>query len=506
MLLPKYCQSFCIAVYMILLFVICTTCVAVSLWILGSRPRSKLPYPPGPKGLPFIGNALDIDPQRPQLTYAQWGKTYGDIVYTRTLGQDIVIVNSEKTARILVDGRSEIYSDRYRSSIYRVYGTDLMTPALEYGKEWKTHRRLFHLSLRNDVVGKYDDLHLNHARQLLENISCHSTNFFEHFDLYAGAVTIELIYGRRVEGKDDPIFAMANGLAETVCKEVTPNKVGLLKAMPFLQYLPSWFPGAGFKRTGAQCREMIAEMADVPFAMAKNEMERGELSHCMISDMLKHGEVEEAAAKAAVSSIYLAGAETTASVLKTIALIMTLYPDVQDNIHAELDTVVGRGNLPTFADRPRLPYLQAVLYEVMRWNPPAPLGLPHVTTASDIYEGYHIPKGTMVLFNYWAMKDHGYNNPERFDPTRHLTSDGQLSPQAKQKNLIFFGFGKRVCPGRFFADHALWAATAVMLSALKFDKAKDSSGKYMDIEPVLSCGLVSCPAPFPCSVTSRFVE
>ncbi|KAI6108215.1 cytochrome P450 [Pisolithus sp. B1] len=166
---------------------------------------------------------------------------------------------------------------------------------------------------------------------------------------------------------------------------------------------------------------------------------------------------------------------------------MILYPDVQEKVHLELDTVVGRGTMPTFADKLRLPYLQAVLYEVMRWNPPAPLG-------------------TIVLFNYWEMKAHGYDDPDRFDPTRHLTPDGQLSPEAKQNNSLFYGLGKRVCPGRFFADHSLWAATAVMMSSLKFGKAKDSSGKYVEVEPVFPNGLISCPVPFPCSVTSRLVE
>ncbi|KAI6117220.1 cytochrome P450 [Pisolithus croceorrhizus] len=491
-------------VFLLALGAACTT--IVGLWVLASRAKPKLPYPPGPKGLPFIGNAFDIGPQGLQHTYAQWSKIYGDIVYTRTFGQDVIVVNSEKTARILADGRSEIYSDRYSSPIYKDFGTYRMTFVLEYGKEWKTHRRLFNLSLRNDIVGKYNDLHLNHARQLSENILCDSTNFFEHVDLYAGAIIIELMYGRRVEGKDDPAFAMASGVAEILRREATPDRMGLLKVMPFLLYLPSWFPGAGFKRKAAHCRRMAAEMVDLPFAIAKDEMERGVLPHCMISDILKNREVGDSSAKAAVSGLYLAGTETTASILKTVVLVMILYPDVQEKVHAELDTVVGRGILPTFADKLRLPYLQAVLYEVMRWNPPAPLGLPHVTTTSDIYEGYYIPKRTVVLFNYWEMKAHGYNDPDRFDPTRHLTPDGQLSPEAKQNNSLFYGLGKRVCPGRFFADHSLWAAIAVMMSSLKFGKAKDSSGKYIEVEPVFPNGLISCPAPFPCSVTSRLVE
>ncbi|KAI6169122.1 hypothetical protein EDD17DRAFT_1525435 [Pisolithus thermaeus] len=160
---------------------------------------------------------------RPHRTFAQWGKIHGDIVYPRTLGQDVIILNSEKTSRILADGRSVIYSGRYRSPLFKVYGSDRMTPVLEYGNERKTHRRLFHLSLRNDVVDKYNDLHLNYAHQLFRNIMDGITKLFEHVDLQV----------QPVEGKDDPILAMANGLAELMSREMTVDRIGLLKVMPF---------------------------------------------------------------------------------------------------------------------------------------------------------------------------------------------------------------------------------------------------------------------------------
>ncbi|KAI6042968.1 cytochrome P450 [Pisolithus marmoratus] len=351
---------------------ICTA--VVGLWAVATRARSKLPYPPGPKGLPFIGSVLDIDSQRPHLTYTQWAKTYGDIVYTRTLGRDIIIVNSEKTARMLADGRSEIYSDRYRSPIFRIYGIDRMTALLEYGNEWKIHRKLLHLSLRNNVVDKYNDLYLNYARQLFQNILRDSSKLFEHIDLYTGSVLVELIYGQRVQGKNDPTFAMANGLVYMINKEMTADKIGLLNVMPFLQYLPSWFPGAGFKRNSGRCRKMVSDVVEVPFTMAKTEIEHGALSHCMISDILKDGGVEESLAKAAVSGLYLAGGETASARFcrlnhfdRPIDCFRVENPSV--------NAVVGRGTLPTIADRPRLPYLQAVLYEILRWNPPGPLGL-----------------------------------------------------------------------------------------------------------------------------------
>lgn len=80
---------------------------------------------------------------------------------------------------------------------------------------------------------------------------------------------------------------------------------------------------------------------------------------------------------------------------------MRLYPDVMKRAQAEIDKVVGRGRLPTFADRERLPYICAIVKEVLRWRPVGPIGLPHQTSQDDTYEGYFIPKGTLVLLNFW---------------------------------------------------------------------------------------------------------
>ena len=115
--------------------------IAIVLWLAMRTIWGKLdlPYPPGPKRLPIIGNALDIDLKEPHVTYTMWGKTYGlysrlischawlitslyagDIVYSRIFGQDFLIVNSERIARILADQRSTIYSNRPHSPLYRM--------------------------------------------------------------------------------------------------------------------------------------------------------------------------------------------------------------------------------------------------------------------------------------------------------------------------------------------------------------------------------------------------
>ncbi|KAI6024701.1 family 64 cytochrome P450 [Pisolithus microcarpus] len=296
---------------------------------------------------------------------------------------------------------------------------------------------------------------------------------------------------------------MATDLAEIMMKGMTGERVGLLTALPILEYVPSWFPGAEYQSEARKCRDMVASFSDLPFSMAKRQAETGRLPRSFVLDMLEQGEAEGLYAKDIAAGIHIAAAETTSSTLKVFILTMILNPEIQDKVHEELDAVVGKGVLPTFEDRERLPYLQAVLYEVMRWHPVLPLGVPRATTASDVVEGYHIPKGTLVIFNIWGMVNNEYSSPEHFDPTRHLTEDGRLRPDAMQDSSKYFGFGRRSCPGRFFASESLWAAAAMLLSAFRFEKAKDDLGKEIEVVPVFRRGAVSHPAPYQCSIISR---
>ena len=82
---------------------------------------------------------------------------------------------------------------------------------------------------------------------------------------------------------------------------------------------------------------------------------------------------------------------------------MTTYPEAQKRAQAELDAVIGPDRLPTFEDRDSLPYVNAVFKETTRWNPVLPLAISHKTTEEDVYNGYYIPAGTVVIPNNWYV-------------------------------------------------------------------------------------------------------
>jgi cytochrome P450 len=177
---------------------------------------------------------------------------------------------------------------------------------------------------------------------------------------------------------------------------------------------------------------------------------------------------------------------------------MIAFPEVQCRAQAEIDAVVGRDRLPTFADAPRLPYLFATMKEVLRWRPTAALGMPHVATKEDWYEGMYIPKGTMCIANLWQCnRDRTVfgEDADEFRPERHLDEHGELLPgpiETYQGGHVSFGFGRRVCVGKDLANESLFINTVRILWAAKLARPQDESGKEvpLDIEAAIDAGLV----------------
>ena len=130
--------------------------------------------------------------------------------------------------------------------------------------------------------------------------------------------------------------------------------------------------------------------------------------------------------------------------MQTFFLAMTLNPGVVEKAQEELDRVVGKDRLPEFSDRDDLPYINAVVKELLRWNVPIPISLPVKTIQDDIYRGYSIPAGATVIENTWAVcRDSNiYPDPEAFNPDRFL-KDGEINPLVFNPEDRVFGSGRR---------------------------------------------------------------
>ncbi|KAF7374571.1 O-methylsterigmatocystin oxidoreductase [Mycena sanguinolenta] len=465
--------------------------------------RRPLPFPPGPSPYPIIGNLCDIPTKLPWVTYRKWGIQYGsDIVHASALGQHIVIVNSVKAAVEILEKRGDLYSDRPVLTMVELMGWDFNIALLPGKDKWRDYRRMFQQHFRQDASRNYRPIQMKKVHLLLKELLSSPQAFHEHLKTLAAAIIMATVYGYEVRPTDDHFVGLAEDATKRLSDSVFPGAVAV-NTFPILRYLPSWMPGANFQRLAAECRPLVKEMREAPFDFVKQNMRDGTDSTSVVARLLESNRYDEDAIKDVAGTAYAGGADTTVSSLASFFLAMALYPDVQRKAQTEIDTVIGTDRLPEFEDRPSLPFVEALYREVMRWKPVAPLGMAHTSTADDVYDGYFIPKGTTVISNIWAMtRDESiYPEPERFNPDRFFTADGKLN---NDETVLTFGFGRRICPGRHNADATLWATFVFVLSTFNIAKAKDGTGREVEIDPdCYSDTLISHPLPFACSIIPR---
>ncbi|KIJ67856.1 hypothetical protein HYDPIDRAFT_147886 [Hydnomerulius pinastri MD-312] len=474
---------------------------------------TKPPFPPGPKPWPFIGNILQLNTAEPWLTYTKWKKQFGEVLHVRLLGQDFVILNSERAARALLDQKSSIYSDRPVISTADFYGVGWNTVLLPYGNEWRLHRKLFRQSLLAESTDVQRQLYQNKAHTLVTNLLETPESFEAHIKGFVASIVLALAHGYEIASLDDPMFIAVKELVALLEKGLSPERAAVLSAFPFLGQLPTWFPGSVFKREAVQCRRLGAQVLEAPFNLVKQQLAAGTATPCLVADCLTNitekddPEKYEAAIKGTAGTIFCAGFETSSASLQSFILAMLLYPEVQTKAQAEIDAVIGISRLPTFEDRASLPYIDAILRELFRWVPSVPLGIPHATTSDDVYEGYFIPKGAVIVPNVWAMTrdEDKYENIEDFIPERHFTANGSLDSEPIS-NLVGFGLGRRICPGRFASESLMWIAMVSILATFRIVKAKDANGQEIGVKKELTHGIAIHPVPFPCTFISRSEE
>ncbi len=179
------------------------------------------------------------------------------------------------------------------------------------------------------------------------------------------------------------------------------------------------------------------------------------------------GKIEDI--KFLMMDIFLATTDTTSSVVTWFILFMVLNEELQDKVYKELLDVVGEDRSPRWSDMPNLHYLKATVWEVMRLSAFGPLDVPHKAIRDSTINGYHIPKGTTILFNFWRihLDPRDWKEPNLFNPNRFLDEDGKFVGWDALKCFKPFGEGRRMCLGHALGKMQLLIVTAKLLHRFK---------------------------------------
>ncbi|MBA0558782.1 hypothetical protein Golob_015785 [Gossypium lobatum] len=157
-------------------------------------------------------------------------------------------------------------------------------------------------------------------------------------------------------------------------------------------------------------------------------------------------------------------------------------PHVLLKVKKELDQVIGKGKPIEESDINSLPYLQAIIKETFRMHPAVPLLLPRRAGSNTDLCGFHVPEGSQVLVNAWAIgRDSSiWENPSSFMPERFLGSE--IDVKGRDFGLIPFGAGRRICPGLPLANRMLYLMLGSLINSFDWKLEGGISPKEMNME------------------------
>ncbi|KAJ3565869.1 hypothetical protein NP233_g7367 [Leucocoprinus birnbaumii] len=484
-------------------------------------------YPPGPtKVLPWIGSLAFMPKHNAWETYAKWGKEYNsDVLHLQGAGLDVIVLNSEEASIDLLDKRSAIYSSRPDFSIVEITGWEWLMSNMLYTPAWRERRKLLQKHFHPTKPEVFQPKFFSAIRdRLIPRLLEQPENWVSILRHVIGSTTLSLAYGLPIDeqgttGKyednavDNPrssasLIQLAEAAVETLNATYAEGAV-VVDLLPILRYFPSWFPGLGFKAKMPGWRRLAREFRERPFEVGRSLFAEGKAEESFLSLCLDDGEKDLEVVKDTAGMMIAGGVDTTISLLHNFILAMLLHPNVQRRAQQELEQLLAteKRGVIEWDDREKLPYLTAVLKEVLRWRPVAPLSGPHAVIQDDEYKGYHIPKNSLVIPNSWLMlhsEEAFGSNPDRFRPERFLDEKGQVNPDVKDPRDIAFGFGRRVCPGEHIAMYNLFITASHVLSTFDIEYAVDENGTVK--EPSLDWpDLVICPPlPFDCKFVPRY--
>ncbi|TFK33964.1 cytochrome P450 [Crucibulum laeve] len=481
----------------------------LAIFLYRKRYRRLLPLPPGPAKLPIVGNLFDIPVDLGWLKYHEWCQKLGtDIIHLDIAGTSIIVLDSYEAAWELFEKRSSIYSGKPSlPMVTELMGYDFNSSLLQYGT--REHRRLLHHAFHPGAIATFRPHALKTTHALLcRFLDNDGEDVCQDIRQWAGEFSISVAYGLDVKPKNDPYIELTEDGNRTMLFAALPGKF-LVNTIPILKYVPEWMPGAGFKRQAKEWRKHARKMLDAPYEAAKRNLRNtgGRASFSVLgleklnlTETMSH---EEENVQGVAGTLYAALSDSTASALASCILLLMDHPEVFKRAQVEVDSILQPGHLPDFGDMESLPYIMAIIKETMRLRVIVPL-VPHMAQAEDEYNGYRIPKDSIVIANAWAMlqDEATYPNPTSFNPDRFM-KDGKLNPEVKDPGHATWGFGRRICPGRYLALEILWIGVTCLVSTFDISKAVDKDGKVVELSHEYEAGFITKPLPFKCSFKAR---
>nr|XP_021514931.1 cytochrome P450 2J6-like [Meriones unguiculatus] len=449
---------------------------SVTFLLLANYLKSRRPknYPPGPWRLPFVGNLFQfsLELSHLHLDIQPFVKKYGNIISLDFGNIPSVVISGLPLIKEALTHTEESFLSRpvipTRKRVFKNNGI-----VFSSGQTWKEQRRFALRMFKNFGLGKksLEQRIQEEALYLVEAIGEEEGQCFDpHFKINNAFSNIicSIVFGKRFEYKDGQFQELMKLIEEIVCLEASMMLM-LYNALPsIITYLPG--PHQTVFRNWEKLKLIVSRMID-SHRKDWNPAEPRDFIDAFLTEMTKYPDktatsFNEENLICSTLDLFFAGTETTSTTLRWALLFMTLNPDMQEKVQAEIDKVIGHDRQPRTDDRESMPYTNAVIHEVLRMGNIVPLSVPREVTADSTFTGFHLPKGTMILPNLTALHrdPKEWTTPAIFNP-EHFLENGQFK---KKESFLPFSVGKRACLGEQLARSELFIFFTTLMQKFTF--------------------------------------
>ncbi|MED6130391.1 hypothetical protein PIB30_000901 [Stylosanthes scabra] len=463
-----------------------------------SSGKKKLPSPPS---LPIIGHLHLVGSVIPK-SFESLAKLYGPLIQLRLGASTCILVSNAQVAREVMKTHelNFCYRPNFGSSEYFLYKGSYFITA-PYGPYWRFMKKLCVTQLlSSSQLGRFMHIREQEIKKLLKSLMVCSEEGREcdlGFELttLTNNILCRMAMSTTCFENDDAeeIHGFVKEFLEVGAKLSIGEVFGPLGKLDLFGY-------------GKKLGKIVGKF-DCILERIMEEHEHGdgcddeeETTMDMMDILLRVYRDPNAQVrltrndiKAFFLDIFLAGTDTSSVALQWSMAEILNHPTILKKLKAEIDGVVGSTRLVNESDVPNLPYLQAVVKEVLRLHPTAPFALRQ--SAEDcIINGFHVKAQTRTLVNVYAiMRDpQSWHNPQDFIPERFLdadqANDDTIKTSVNDFRYIPFGFGRRGCPGSSLALTVIQATIAALIQCFEW-KIKGGDKVNMEEGSSFSAGL-----------------
>lgn len=398
----------------------------------------------------------DILSAQPARLYRAWMAEFKTPFFRSYMCNDPALVN-----RVLVERPDDFpKSNRIREGLTPLLGNSVF---VTNGEVWKRQRRIIDPAFEGGRLRDTFPAMLAAGQAAVARMPLGVVEVEEQMSHAAADVIFRTLFSIPIEHE-----VAAQVFAEFRAYQRTQPILNLAAFLPLPKWVPRFHRGKT-KASATAIRKLITGLTEARAAQIAAGQAPDDLATKIMTteDPLSGAGFETAEMVDQVAIFFLAGHETSASALAWALLMLALYPEVQEQVAAEAQTL---GEAPEFSAISKLRYTRDVFREVLRLYPPVPM-MVRENRCPEEMRGRKVAKGAQIVLSPWHLQRHEriWPRPDEFDPSRWQTEENRA---CAREAYMPFSAGPRVCTGAGFAMVEGVLLLALLARAFRFDRVE----------------------------------